>query len=61
MDEFEKRISEERKIAFDEGNKMIRIANYQRFNPPTKTTTPKGQSKFAWGVDQRKVYLIPLL
>jgi len=57
MDELEKRINEERKIAFEEGNKMIRIANYQRFNPPAKIT-PKGQSKFAWGVDQRKVELL---
>ncbi len=56
MDELEKRLNEERKIAFDEGNRMIRESNLHRFTPSQHGHGHgRTQSKFAWGVDQRKV------
>ncbi len=56
VDQLEKRLNEERKIAYDEGNKMIRIANYQRFNIINNEIS-KFHPKYPWGVDQRKVSL----
>lgn len=54
MDELEKRLNEERKIAFNEGNRMIRESNLHRFTP-SSIQQSRSQTKFAWGVDQRKV------
>ena len=53
MTEVEKRLHEERKVALEEGNRMIRIANFQRFNAE-KEIPSKSKAKFAWGVDQRR-------
>jgi len=44
---------EEKKAALEEGNRLVRLANLQRFNPPKEHVNR--QPNFAWGVDQRKV------
>ena len=59
MSDMEKALYEEKKAALDQGNRMIRISNLQRFNPPHHhhhESTEDLQNRHAWGVDQRKVF-----
>jgi len=59
MSELEKIMYEEKKAALEQGNKMIRLSNLQRFNPPHhhhQESTEELQPRYAWGVDQRKVW-----
>ena len=56
MSELEKIMYEEKKAALEQGNRMIRLSNLQRFNPPHHhESMEEMQPRYAWGVDQRKV------
>lgn len=56
VSELEKKMKDERKKVIEEGNKMIRVANMQRFN--LVGIPPKPQIKSAWGAGQPKVFII---